>query len=60
MSAAGAPVERAPVARFVAATQVADAFRNAQNVDWQRLRSEQNELVDQDVTPRCFQADSKR
>ncbi len=37
--------------RFVDAVAAVEVFRNAPAVDWQRMRDDLDELVDQDVTP---------
>lgn len=38
--------------RFVDARVAVDVFRNAPSIDWERMRSELDGAVDQDITPR--------
>jgi antitoxin (DNA-binding transcriptional repressor) of toxin-antitoxin stability system len=38
--------------RFVAAAVAVETFRNAPKVDWNRMRQDLDELIDQDLTPR--------
>jgi antitoxin (DNA-binding transcriptional repressor) of toxin-antitoxin stability system len=38
--------------RFLAAAVAVEMFRNAPNIDWQRMREDLDEVVDQDISPR--------
>ena len=49
--------QRAPADRSAAAAEVVEAFQEAPFLDRQRFRADLDQLVDQDITPRCFRAD---
>jgi antitoxin (DNA-binding transcriptional repressor) of toxin-antitoxin stability system len=38
--------------RFVAAAVAVEMFRNAPSLEWERMRKDLGEIVDQDITPR--------
>jgi antitoxin (DNA-binding transcriptional repressor) of toxin-antitoxin stability system len=38
--------------RFVAAAVAVEMFRNAPSLDWNNMREDLDEVVDQDITPR--------
>jgi len=38
--------------RFVSAAAAVEMFRHAPNVDWQRMREDLDQVVDQEIVPR--------